>query len=157
MAISSVVKSYLDQKGVPFNLSAHPITSTSHQTADAAHIREDHLAKAVLLKHGWEYLMVVLPADKTVRLDKVAKYKGHDYQIAPKMKAEELLDDCTPGAIPPIGQAYGVETLVDISLDNLSDVYFEAGDHEHLVHVDGFDFGYMFKDCHHGNFSSKAI
>ncbi len=157
MAMSSVVKSYLDQKGVSFNLSAHPLTSTSHQTAEVAHIREDHLAKAVLLKHGWEYLMVVLPADRTVKLDNVAHFMGREYEIAPKMKAEELLDDCEPGAIPPVGPAYGVETLIDISLDHLSDVYFEAGDHEHLVHVDGFDFGYMFKDCRHGDFSTYAV
>jgi Ala-tRNA(Pro) deacylase len=157
MAISNVVKFYLDLKGVPFDLRAHPITgSTSHQTAIAAHIEEDHLAKAVLLKRDWEYLMVVVPADRTVKLDSIAMVMGQSYEVAPKTNAEALLKDCKPGAIPPVGHAYGVQTLVDSSLDNLSDIYFEAGDHEHLVHVDRANFQYMFSNCQHGNFSSYA-
>jgi Ala-tRNA(Pro) deacylase len=48
------------------------------------------------------------------------------------------------------------QTLVDSSLDNLSDIYFEAGDHEHLVHIDHANFQYMFSNCQRGTFSSCA-
>jgi Ala-tRNA(Pro) deacylase len=61
---------------------------------------------------------------------------GQPYEEAPKTTAEALLKDSKPGAIPPLGYAYGVQILVDSSLDDLSDIYFEAGDHEHLIHVD---------------------
>jgi Ala-tRNA(Pro) deacylase len=157
MAISNVVKSYLDLKGVPFDLRAHPITgNTSHQTAIAGHIDEDHLAKAVLLKRDWEYLMVVVPADRTVKLDSIAKVMGQSYEVDPKTNTEALLKDCKLGTIPPVGHAYDVQTLVDSLLDNLSDIYFEADDHKHLVHADRANFQYMFSNCQHGNFSSYA-
>ena len=93
--ISNIVKSYIDLKGVPFDLKAHPITgSTSHQTAIAANIEDDHIAKAVLLKRDWEYLMVVVPADKIVRLDSVEKVMVQPYAVVPKTNAEALLKDC---------------------------------------------------------------
>lgn len=156
MIMSDIVKTYLDDKGIEFQLSSHPRTSSSRQTAAAAHVNENQLAKAVLLKHGWEYLMVVIPADSRVKLDSIAAEMGEQYEVAPTHKVESLLEDCKPGAIPPIGHVYGVETLVDESLDQLSDVYFEAGDHEHLVHVDGQAFHKMLGDCRHGRFSTPA-
>ena len=48
----------------------------------------------------------------------------------------------------------GIQTLVDSLLDNLSDIYFEAGNHEHLFHVNGVSFQYMFDNFQHGNFST---
>jgi hypothetical protein len=55
-----------------------------------------------------------------------------------------------------VGRAYDMHTLVDSLLDNLSDIYFEADDHKHLVHADRANFQYMFSNCQHGNFSSYA-
>jgi hypothetical protein len=36
-----------------------------------------------------------------------------------------------------LGPAYGIETCLDQSLTSLAHVYFEAGDHEQLVHMAG--------------------
>jgi Ala-tRNA(Pro) deacylase len=151
--MSTVVKSYLDQKGLSFQVTPHRKTGSSLETASAAHIQGDHLAKAVLLDDGQEYLMVVIPADSKVDLKSVADKMGKEYEIAPESRVEAMLQDCDPGAIPPIGHAYGMETLVDSSFDSMPDVYFESGDHEHLVHVDGLAFNTMLADCPHGQFS----
>jgi Ala-tRNA(Pro) deacylase len=51
-----------------------------------------------------------------------------------------LFIDCEPGALPPLGEAYGVVAIVDQSLIGAQDVYFEGGDHCALVHVSGNDF-----------------
>ena len=34
--------------------------------------------------------------------------------------------DCEPGAVPPLGAAYGLDVVVDDSLTDHSDVYFEG-------------------------------
>ena len=51
-----------------------------------------------------------------------------------------LFPDCQPGAVPPVGGAYGLCAVIDDSLENQPEVYFEAGDHQTLVHLthDGF-------------------
>jgi len=48
--------------------------------------------------------------------------------------------DCEHGAIPPTGELYGVDTLIDPALLQKEDVYFESGDHEHMIHMSGEDF-----------------
>ena len=70
--------------------------------------------------------------------------------LAVEQDVAELFRDCDPGAIPPLGAAYGVKTLVDDSLVNQPDVYFEAGDHEDLIHVDHAQFSELMSGAEHG-------
>jgi Ala-tRNA(Pro) deacylase len=46
-----------------------------------------------------------------------------------------LFADCEIGALPAIGPAYGMETFIDDTIAEQPDIYFEAGDHEQLIHV----------------------
>ncbi len=49
----------------------------------------------------------------------------------------QIIADCEDGTVPPTGAAYGMNTIVDKSMDKVDDVYFEAGDHRTLVHLKG--------------------
>jgi Ala-tRNA(Pro) deacylase len=42
---------------------------------------------------------------------------------------------------------------MDEALTTLANVYFEAGDHEHLVHTSGDDFKHLLSGVRHGHFS----
>jgi Ala-tRNA(Pro) deacylase len=46
-----------------------------------------------------------------------------------------LFKDCEVGAVPPVAMAYGLATYLDESLASQPDIYFEAGDHEALIHM----------------------
>jgi Ala-tRNA(Pro) deacylase len=46
-----------------------------------------------------------------------------------------------------------METILDNRLVGLSEVYFEAGDHEDLVRVDGETFVRLLKEAQHGDIS----
>ena len=58
----------------------------------------------------------------------------------------EAFADCAPGAVPALGAAYGLRSIVDLSMACASDVYFEAGDHEDLIHVSGEDYRKLILD-----------
>lgn len=45
--------------------------------------------------------MVVVPAERRVKLDSIAKVMGQPYEVTPKTNAEDLLKDCKLGDIPP--------------------------------------------------------
>ena len=66
-----------------------------------------------------------------------------------------LFNGCDPGAVPPIGAAYGIKTIWDpnTSLGQLDDIYFEAGDHDHLIHVSGEQFHELMASAERGQFS----
>ena len=64
-----------------------------------------------------------------------------------------LLDDCAVGAVPPMGPAYGLEVIIDDSLNNQAEIFFEGGDHQELIHITGADFQRLLPDALHGSFS----
>lgn len=154
MAIAETVKTYMKEKDVEFRLCPHQKTASSRESAAAAHVYEDHLAKAVILQHDHRLAMAVIPANSWVKLDAIAAELDAEFAVAPEAVIDRLFKDCRPGAIPPLGPAYGLETLVDDMLGSLANVYFEAGDHEHLVRVDGQDFQLLLSGCRHGHFST---
>ena len=155
MAIAPSVAAYLEERHIAYETIAHPASNCSRETAMSAHVPDDHLAKAVLLRNGESYLLVVIPANDWVDLDRVRDEMATDYHLASESEIESLFVDCKPGAVPPVGQPYGLETLLDISLTSLALVYFEAGDHERLIRLPNTQFMEMLRGCRQGHFSSS--
>lgn len=137
MAVAETVHRALVQNSIDYDLVAHPHTGSSHETALASHISEDHIAKAVVVKDAAGYAMVVVPADHWVEMSSLRRELDRDLRLAEETELAGLFPDCEPGAVPPLGTAYGIETFMDQALADLANLYFEAGDHEALVHVSG--------------------
>ena len=159
MTLAHTVELSLAQSDTPYELVRHSHTRSSLQTAHRAEIPPAALAKAVLLEDDLEhnhFMMAVVPASHRVELAELARQAGRRVHLASEEDAAGLFGDCEAGAIPALGAAYGIETIVDDSLLAQPEVYFEAGDHELLVHVKAQDFGRLLSDCAHGNFS-RAI
>ena len=153
MAISQTLKSYLDSHGVAYDLVPHPKTYSTRDSAHAAHVREDHIAKGVIVKDGGGFAMAVIPGSHWLKLEALQEETGRDFVLAEEPEIDRLLGDCRPGAVPPLGPAYGLETFLDEQLASLANLYFEAGDHEHLVHVSGEAFLALLTGVRHGLFS----
>jgi Ala-tRNA(Pro) deacylase len=153
MAIAKTLESYLLQHEVEYDLVPHPKTYSSRDTAKAAHVADDHIAKAVIVRDEQGYAMVVIPASHWLKLEALQQEADRDFVLAAESDATKLFPDCAEGAIPPLGSAYGLETFLDERLTSLANVYFEAGDHEDLVHVSGDAFHVLLKGVRHGHFS----
>ena len=156
MTIAATQQRYLIRRKMDYDLTLHPHTVTSHETAEAAHISRDHIAKAVVVKDASDYAIVVIPANNWLKMGYLRHELNRDLQLATQSEIAELFDDCEPGAVPPLGPAYGIETLLDESLTSLADVYFEAGDHEQLVHLRGEDFQALLSDARRGHYSHDS-
>ena len=74
MATAITVRQFLDQRHLPYEVVAHRPTSTSLQAAKAAMIAPRHLAKAVLLEEDGQYVMVILPTARHIRLGELRHY-----------------------------------------------------------------------------------
>ncbi len=68
MAVAQTVQRFLEKHSINYDLVSHPHTGSSHETAEAAHVSEDHIAKAVIVKDATGYAMVVVPADHWVEV-----------------------------------------------------------------------------------------
>jgi len=153
MTISPRLKTYLDRGGVKYDVLAHPHTATSSQSAHAAHIPSASMAKSVVVHHEMGYVIAVVPSTHRVELATLQDVLDRRLGLATEAEIAKLFDDCDVGAIPPIGAAYGLPVVVDESIAGASDVYFEGGDHETLVHVSGDAFRALTGNAQRSRFS----
>jgi len=154
MTIGRTLRDFLADSRVDYNLVEHPWSEGSRETAEAALIPGDRLAKGVVLKHGDGYVLAVLPSSRRVDLRTLRQTLGRDLDLASEEQTEWLFRDCMAGAIPPTGLAYDIETVVDESLDRQPEVWFEAGDHRTLVHVDHEGFSRLMMEARYAQFCS---
>ena len=100
MAIAETVKNYLTQKAVDYTLPQHPHTGSSHETAEASHVREDHIAKGVIVKDAAGYAMVVVPANSYVEMKHVRKELDRALELVEEDEFSRLFPDCFPTVSP---------------------------------------------------------
>jgi Ala-tRNA(Pro) deacylase len=96
--------------------------------------------------------MAILPASRRVSLESLERQLHRKLELASEEELAGLFEDCEVGAIPPVADPYGMPAVIDDCLWNLSDVYFEAGDHEDLIHLSGEAFQTIQVHAHHGSF-----
>jgi len=151
--IAATVQRYLEDCGIDYEVLEHARTMTSSRTAEVSHVAGDRLAKAVVLKSDGGFTMALLPASCHLRLGEIQDLLARPIGLATEREVGQLFGDCELGAIPALGKPYGVEMIVDGSLDEQPDIYFEAGDHMSLIHVDATAFQRLTAEARHGRFS----
>jgi len=154
MGMAMKLSDYLKANEAQYDVLSHPHSSTSLQTARASEVPADRLAKAVVVEDDAHCIMAVLPASRRLKLEELQARQGRPVRLATEAELKDLFKDCEPGALPPLGVAYGMETIWDDSLSAQPDMYFEAGDHETLVHMKTRDFIGLMKDARHMPLSS---
>jgi len=156
VAIANRLRWYLDHQGFDYQVMPHPHTHTSWETARAAGIPANAVAKAVLLEDERGYVVAIVPGSRRVDLAALRGHLRRELELASEAALEALFPDCERGAVPPVTAPYRVPTVYDDSLRGLLEVYFEAGDHEDVVHMRGRDFLAMLSGSPHGRFSRSA-
>jgi Ala-tRNA(Pro) deacylase len=156
MAIAARVEAFLKGHGATYELIAHRVTGSTHESALSAHVADDHIAKAVVVHDGRGDALAVIPGDTWLDLDALNRETARSFALDDEADLARLFPDCAEGAVPAVGPAYGLETFLDEALTSLANVYFEAGDHRHLVHVSGDNFTGLLAGARRGNFSGPA-
>ncbi len=135
MAIAITLKEYLQNQGVSFDVIDHRRTDSTLDTAQAARVPGDRMAKSVLLGDEESYLLAVIPATHRLQMHQLKLLTGRKLNLITEDELQQAFTDCETGAVPPTGLPYGIETLVDASLLTQPELYFESGDHGKLIHI----------------------
>lgn len=154
MAISSSVYNWLQEHHVDYDVLEHSHSSSSLQTAIAARVPARQLAKAVVLKDpAGRHTMAVVPAANRLRMHELRDLMADDLQLVSEQELSDIFPDCETGAVPALGQAYGVDMIWDDELQHVEDIYMEGGDHEQLIHLDRQVFESLMLESQHGDIS----
>lgn len=156
MTIAPQLRQYLDQANADYDIVEHKPTMSALETARSCDIPAQRLAKAVLLDTADDdHLLAVLPSDRKVELADLRTELGQKPRLSDESEVGKVFKDCELGSVPPVG--YGVTTIVDDSLSEQPDVYFEGGDHKSLVHMKRDEFSRLTGDARHGQFSEPWL
>ena len=154
MAIATTLKYYLDNHHVEYDMVQHNHSATALESAHLAHVPGHQVAKAVVLEDATGYVVSVLPSTNRLDMEWVNESLGRRLSLAPEDELPELFQDCDPGAVPALSDAYGLDVIWDEQLTNASEIYIEAGDHENLIHMHGDAFCKLMKDLPHSIIST---
>src|SRR5881275_125340 len=130
----------LKENKVSYEVLHHPEAVTAQRIAQAEHVKGRHHAKVVMVKSGDRHLMMVLPADHQIDLEKVQNAIGNPVSLDQEQEFKSLFPDCAIGAMPPFGNLYGVPTYVDKSLAEQDYIVFEAGTHTDAIKLSYLDY-----------------
>jgi len=153
MGIALTLAEYLAERDITYELVEHPHTETALASAVVSKLPTDSVIKAVVLKGGDGFIVALVPASRQIHFDELRRLLGDNVDLAGEEQIETLFLDCEPGSVPALGDAYRLKVVIDDSLARRPDLYFEAGDHAHLVHIKGAIFRELTQYARHGHFS----
>ncbi len=130
----------LDQNKAQYEVLHHPEAVTAQRIAQAEHVKGRHHAKVVMIRSGNDHVMIVLPADHQIDLEKAEKAIGKTVSLDKEQEFKSLFSDCAIGAMPPFGNLYGLATYADKSLAEQDYIVFEAGTHTDAIKMSYRDY-----------------
>jgi Ala-tRNA(Pro) deacylase len=139
-AVTARPTAWLAGAGVAFRLLEHAPVRTS---AEAAAVRGTALeagAKALVVRADERPVHLVLPAHRRIdnaRLRGVLGARRLRFVTPDELWA---LTGCVPGAVPPFGNLFGLEVLVDEELTRCDQITFNAGSPAISITMRGADF-----------------
>ena len=138
--VSEQIRSYLEERGVPFRALAHPRGVTAQETAQRAHVSGKKFGKTIVLQKDGQYMIALLPADEWVDLAALADVLGPGVDLAKEEEFGRLFPDCEWGAMPPLGGLYGMPVLVDSCLAKQDTITVNGGTHTDVIELRWEDF-----------------
>ena len=134
-AVVRKIINILEGGKVWFEVFEHESVRTSEE---AAKIRTGYSlkqgAKTIIIKAKTSsdlssYFMLVLPGDKKFDSKKVKKaLKIKDIRFATEVEVLLITDGVQPGGVPPFGNIFGLQVIVDPTLIQNERIIFNAGD-----------------------------
>jgi HD-like signal output (HDOD) protein/prolyl-tRNA editing enzyme YbaK/EbsC (Cys-tRNA(Pro) deacylase) len=120
-------------------------------------IAASNIAKALILKDLRGMVMAVIPGPHNLDLDALNRQLHRNLRLAEPQDYHGIFSDCSPDMLPPLGEAYGFETIIDDSLLDKDLVYFVSGNNNELIRISGHDFQLLHSNAWYGNTFSHII
>lgn len=131
------IAEFLKDRRVSFEPLPHAPAFSAHKLAKYLGVRGAEVAKAVLLRGPTpnDYLLAVLPATHQVDLSILSQAMGRSIRLATQVEVAACFRDCEWGVVPPFGNLYGLETLLDESFHPDMLIVLETQTHVEAVRL----------------------
>ena len=141
MECKEKLEDYLRTNKVAFEEQHHPVAYTAQETAASGHVSGKMMAKVVMILADGNLVMLALPAPYRVDLDRVAAMLGaKEARLAKEDEFAAAFPRCEVGAMPPLGNLYGLDVYVDKTLAEDECIVFQACTHMDTMSIRYSDF-----------------
>ena len=140
------LKEFLDDNQVKYITIMHSPAHTSQEIAASAHIPGREMAKTVMVMIDNQIAMAVLPAPSFVDIAKLAAALGvQEAGLCSEDEFKDAFPGCDVGAMPPLGNLFGMDVFVDEALTRDDEIAFNAGSFHELIRMAYADFERLVK------------
>lgn len=146
MPILARLKEFLDANQIRYTVLAHSPAYTAQEVAAAQHVPGKEFAKVVMVKAGERFVMAVLEAPQRLDLEKLTTLLPEKTaRLATEGEFSGLFPACEAGAMPPFGNLFGLDVIVDEDLEHDEEIVFQAGTHTQTIRMKYADFTRLVK------------
>jgi len=132
--ISRSIQEFLRTANVAYSIFPHRAAFTAQEEAAVIHIPGRDWAKSVICFADDEPVQAVVPADRTVDLERLLFLTGaRTIRLAREGELDWLFPDCERGAMPPFGPLFRQRVFVDETLADEDQIVFNGGTHRDAV------------------------
>ena len=129
MPVSDRLANFLTEKSIPFEVLKHEPVYTSEEAAKVRGVSLSSGAKALICKTNDDYVLFAMPGNRRLATKHVRKeLRFKKFRFASEEELFELTS-LKPGAIPPCGSFWSIQTGCDRALAEEETINFNAGDH----------------------------
>ena len=134
--LSNTVRNYLESRHAHYETISHQPAFTAQEVAASTHIPGRMMAKTVMVKLDGEMSMVVLPADRRIDLARLKRAtRTHFARLASEQEFIGMFPGCEVGAMPPLGELYGLDVFAARELTEDDEIAFNGGTFTEVVKV----------------------
>ena len=135
------LRDFLNREQIKYVSISHSPAFTAPEIAASAHVPGRAMAKTVVIRIDGELALCVLPASAQINFDLLrTMIPAKLIELADESEFRDVFPGCELGAMPPVGQLYGLRTFVEQSLASEKQIAFNAGSHTELIRMDYRDF-----------------
>ncbi|MCX6784963.1 MAG: hypothetical protein NTV81_03460 [Candidatus Komeilibacteria bacterium] len=138
--INKKLLAYLEKMGIPHEILTHKKVYTAYDKAQTLGAKLEQIVKALMVKVGSNYHVVLLPASQVLDLKKLAKaLSGNQVKILSEKNMVDLLQGKTT-TLHVFASLYGLPLVVEKELTKLKEAIFPAGSFQQSLKMKLKDF-----------------
>lgn len=125
-----------------YELFVHEAVTTSIEASKIRHgYNLSQGAKALILKAGNEFFMVVVPGDKKIDNTKLkTRLTKKEVRFATPEEVIQITDGVLIGGVPPFGSFFNIKTYLDELVLNNEKIIFNCGDRSVSIALKSADY-----------------
>jgi Ala-tRNA(Pro) deacylase len=135
------IREFLAGNKIQYGLINHTYAYTAQEVAEFSHVPGRYMAKVVVVWLDGKLALAVVPATQVVDLTKLRREaRALDVRLADEADFRDRFRGCQLGTVPPFGNLFGLETLLDRQLSSAEQFAFSAGTHRDVIVIRSADY-----------------